>query len=162
MSPSPAASDSGDDRPGALGGLGSSARCSLAAPAVGLCWHTAGSAVGENWTDTLVALEVPEDPFGRGLRRGDVLPGPGNASVAAVGPRAAVIRKDYPVAKGGPLSWEIQLEELEEGARRLALRQGLVRSRPAPPAAAAVAVDEEDQEPQSCCPDYDFFSSRRR
>jgi hypothetical protein len=134
-----------------------------------LCWHTAGSAAGENWTDTLVAVDVPEDAYGRGLRLGDVLPGAANASVAGVWPRAAVIRKDYPLAKGGPLSWEIQLEELEEGARRLALRQGLVKINKSGAAAhgnshhaVGAMHGEEEEEPESCCPDYDFFSSRRR
>lgn len=161
LSPSPAASDAGDDRPGAMAGISTgSGQGTLAAPAVGLCWHTAGSAAGENWTDTLVTVDVPEDPFGRGLRRGDVLPGPSNASVAGVWPRAAVIRKDYPLAKGGPLSWEIQLEELEEGARRLALQQGLLKIRPG--GITGPEEDGQEEEPASRCPDYDFFSSRRR
>jgi Protein of unknown function (DUF789) len=141
----------------------------LSCPAVGLCWHTAGSAAGENWTDTLVAVDVPEDSYGRGLRLGDSLPGSANASVAGVWPRTAVIRKDYPLAKGGPLSWEIQLEELEEGARRLALRQGLVKIQKSGnggnsnnDAVGVTASVEEEEEAESCCPDYDFFSSRRR
>ena len=180
---SPATSDAGDDlRPGGIGLLqptastlsnssGLSSRkagiaigtSTLSCPAVGLCWHTAGSAAGENWTDTLVAVDVPEDVYGRGLRLGDQLPGAANASVAGVWPRTAVIRKDYPLAKGGPLSWEIQLEEFEEGARRLALRQGLVKIKPLGAATVGGVVgQEEEEEPESCCPDYDFFSSRRR
>ena len=145
------------------GSVGRTNTSTLSCPAVGLCWHTAGSAAGENWTDTLVAVDVPEDAYGRGLRLGDVLPGAANASVAGVWPRTAVIRKDYPLAKGGPLSWEIQLEELEEGARRLALRQGLVKIKPSSGSAAGDAANgDEEEEPESCCPDYDFFSSRRR
>jgi len=181
---SPATSDAGDDLLRSSGISSSTTRLSnknrnpscgmglkghtstLSCPAVGLCWHTAGSAVGENWTDTLVAVDVPEEACGRGLRLGDVLPGAANASVAGVWPRTAVIRKDYPLAKGGPLSWEIQLEELEEGARRLALRQGLVKfNKPGNGNAVGEACGEEGgdgEEPASCCPDFDFFSSRRR
>ena len=162
LNPSPAASDAGDDRlAAAMAGINAGiGQGTLAAPAVGLCWHTAGSAAGENWTDTLVTVDIPADPLGRGLRRGDVLPGPANASVAGVWPRAAVIRKDYPLVKGGPLSWEIQLEELEEGARRLALQQGLMKMRPG--GLTGLEENGEEGEPESCCPDYDFFSSRRR
>lgn len=177
---SPATSDAGDDLlrssdSGTSTHLPSKSRTAgcgfkghtstLSCPAVGLCWHTAGSAAGENWTDTLVAVDVPEEVYGRGLRLGDVLPGAANASVAGVWPRTAVIRKDYPLAKGGPLSWEIQLEELEEGARRLALRQGLVKiNKPGNGNAAGEACGEEEEEEglASCCPDYEFFSSRRR
>lgn len=179
---SPATSDAGDEV-GRSSGSGCSTRLpsknrnagwrgglkghtsTLSCPAVGLCWHTAGSAAGENWTDTLVAVDVPEEASARGLRLGDVLPGAANASVAGVWLRTAVVRKDYPLAKGGPLSWEIQLEELEEGARRLALRQGLVKMNKSGHGNAAREAprDEEDlEEPASCCPDYDFFSSRRR
>ena len=48
---------------------------------------------------------------------------------------------------------QIQLEELEEGARRLALGQGLLCAGPADPRPAS---------PACACPDYEFFASRRR
>lgn len=174
LPPSPAGSDAGDDaRPAALTAGGgtpgpssvplSSGGHAVAVPTVGLCWHTAGSAASENWTHTLVTVDVPS--AGLSLQHGDSLPGPANASIAGLWPGAAVVRKDYPLSKGGPLSWEIQLEELEEGARRLALSQGLVRDRYAADGETAGSPQQgahEDEEPESCCPDYDFFSSRRR
>jgi len=109
----------------------------------------------------LVAVDLPPQLGGRSLRSGDALPGPANARVEGVWPGTAVIRKDYPLAKGGPLSWEIQLEELEEGARRLSLGLGLIK--------ADGGIDSEFEssgsppaEPDTCCPDFDFFWTRRR
>jgi hypothetical protein len=208
LAPSPEGSDDGDDRAAPPPGLGPAPDASappLALPAVGLCWHAAAGAQGraaaaaENWTDTLVAMESAGTGAGtcRGLRPGAALPGGCGARVEGVWGRVAVVRKDYPVAKGGPMSWEvspwtwkctpkaaacaarrahrsprlgprpprspppppplcalqIQLEELEEGARRLALGQGLLCAGPADPRPAS---------PACACPDYEFFASRRR
>lgn len=72
----------------------------------------------------------------------------------------AVLARPYPVAKGGPLGWEIQQEEMALCAERLASGGGLVALRPAsggrwqelrglPPAQLGVG-----------CPDYEFFMSR--
>lgn len=169
---SPTGSEAGDKRPATLGGPPSEDRdratflgpgSVVEVPAVGLCWHTVavssnGRSSGDNWTETLVAVDLPAQMGARGLRKGDALPGPTNARVAGVWPGTAVIRKDYPLAKGGPLSWEIQMEELEEGAKRLALSLGLVKAGVADDGPAA---GEEGSE-ESCCPDFDFFWARRR
>jgi hypothetical protein len=81
---------------------------------------------------------------------GDSLPGSTNACVVSAGPGNLVVKKDYPLSKGGPLSWDIQMEELTEGAKRLALGTGLHPE------------DRDDTEPvsDSICPDYQFFLSR--
>lgn len=191
LPPSPAGSDNGDERqlPLPIAGCYDALvpqSTSVEIPAVGLCWHTTvpssshGRNGADNWTDTLVAVDLPPQIGGRGLRPGDALPGPTNARVAGVWPGTAVIRKDYPLAKGGPLSWEIQLEELEEGARRLALSLGLVkaetcRSTSSGDMDSTATVDgscdtdplpaDSDLaplEPESCCPDFDFFWARKR
>lgn len=117
----------------------------LIVPVVGLTWHTAGSAAAENWTETLTLVSA-EQPYM--ASSGNSLAGPSYTSL--------VVKKDYPLYKGGPLSWEIQLEELEEGAQRLALCRGLVK------AGQRRHAEQETDEMESCCPDYDFFTSRRR
>lgn len=74
----------------------------------------------------------------------------------------AVLARSYPVAKGGPLGWEIQQEEMSICAERLASGTGLVALQPCasgrggwgevcglPPAALGIR-----------CPDYEFFCSR--
>ncbi len=121
----------------------------LCLPAVGLAWHVpaagsgaAGRARAEDWTAPTVLVALPPGAAAA-LARGDALPGLRGARVVGVRGASAVVRKDYPLARGGPLSWEIQQEELAEGAARLALGAGLL---PPPPA--------------SLCPDYDFFASR--
>ncbi len=132
-------------------------------PAVGLCWHTSnGNASSrsrrlpaENWTDTMVKLSADMDQAG--LSSGDSLPGSTNACVVNVSTGYVVVKKDYPLCKGGPLSWEIQMEELAEGAKRLALGVGIVSvngARSSDPADLAV-VDASET-----CPDYAFFLSR--
>jgi hypothetical protein len=72
----------------------------------------------------------------------------------------AVLARPYPVAKGGPLGWDIQRQEMEQCAERLASGAGLVALRlgdagwepdASPPAAEQLGI---------ACPDYDFFRSR--
>jgi hypothetical protein len=115
----------------------------LIVPVVGLSWHTAGSAAAENWTETLTLVSADQTILGS------------NNAVMSSCYTSYVVKKEYPLFKGGPLSWEIQLEELEEGAQRLALCRGLVR-------ADQGHAEQETDEMDSCCPDYDFFTSRRR
>lgn len=94
------------------------------------------------------------------------LPGtplPGGLRVVGAWRGVAVIARSYPVSKGGPLGWEVQLEEMANCAEQLASGTGLValRRRPSdcawqpsaglPPSALGVA-----------CPDYEFFASRMR
>jgi hypothetical protein len=122
-------------------------------PPVGLCWHTSGNTAsgrksrGENWTDTMVKVNASGHTL---FSSGDSLPGSTNACVVSAGPGNLVVKKDYPLSKGGPLSWDIQMEELTEGAKRLALGTGLHPE------------DRDDTEPvsDSICPDYQFFLSR--
>lgn len=127
-------------------------------PPVGLCWHT-GSASSrnrrlpsENWTDTMVKLNA--DVEQARLSSGDSLPGSTNACVVNVSSGYLVVKKDYPLCKGGPLSWDIQMEELAEGAKRLALGVGVV-SRAKTSSEANQTADVAD-----ACPDYAFFLSR--
>jgi len=122
-------------------------------PPVGLCWHTSGNAAssrksrGENWIDTMVKVNASGHTV---FSSGDSLPGSTNACVVSAGPGNLVVKKDYPLSKGGPLSWDIQMEELTEGAKRLALGTGLHLE------------EGEETEPVSdnICPDYQFFLSR--
>lgn len=124
-------------------------------PPVGLCWHTtAGNPSSrnrklpsENWTDTMVKLNASEQTR---LSQGDSLPGSTNACVVNVSSSYVVVKKDYPLSKGGPLSWDIQLEELSDGARRLALGLGIET------VDGKVAPSPGDD----ICPDYQFFVSR--
>jgi len=124
-------------------------------PPVGLCWHTtAGNSSSrnrklpcENWTDTMVKLNASEQTR---LSQGDSLPGSTHACVVNVSSSYVVVKKDYPLSKGGPLSWDIQLEELADGARRLALGLGIETVDSAAP------FPEDDD----ICPDYQFFVSR--
>ena len=44
----------------------------------------------------------------------------------------AVLARGYPVAKGGPLGWEIQLAEMAQCAAQLASGTGLLALRPHP------------------------------
>lgn len=123
-------------------------------PPVGLCWHTTSGnsssrhrkLPSENWTDTMVKLNASEQA---GLSQGDCLPGSTNACVVNVSSNYVVVKKDYPLSKGGPLSWDIQLEELADGARRLALGVGIEVGK------QATSFPGDD-----ICPDYQFFVSR--
>ena len=125
-------------------------------PPVGLCWHTTsgnGSTrhrklPSENWTDTMVKLNASEQTR---LSQGDSLPGSTHACVVNVSSNYVVVKKDYPLSKGGPLSWDIQLEELADGARRLALGVGIE----AADSSGNSSFPEDD-----ICPDYQFFVSR--
>ena len=125
-------------------------------PPVGLCWHTtAGNSStrnrklpSENWTDTMVKLNASEQTR---LSQGDSLPGSTHACVVNVSSSYVVVKKDYPLSKGGPLSWDIQLEELADGARRLALGLGIETVD-----TSAGPFPEDDD----ICPDYQFFVSR--
>lgn len=87
----------------------------------------------------------------------------------------AVLARPYPVAKGGPLGWEIQQEEMAQCAERLAGGAGLVALRPRRAPAGAASVDraaadssvEWDRHgrlPAAAlgvsCPDYEFFTAR--
>jgi len=121
---------------------------------VGLCWHTtAGNSSSrrrmpsENWTDTMVKVDASEHTH---LSQGDSLPGSTNACVVSVSSGYVVVKKNYPLSKGGPLSWDIQQEELAEGARRLALGLGIHKQQNT----AAESLNED------ICPDYQFFVSR--
>lgn len=119
----------------------------LELPVLGLLWH-ATNQKAENWTDTLV--EVPLPP-GYVAMPGERLAN--GAKVLGMYGDKIVVMKPYPVSKGGPMSWEIQLEELEDGAKKLALAHDLI---------SGVGPDQDDGAGAgSCCPDYDFFSSRR-
>jgi hypothetical protein len=132
-------------------------------PPVGLCWHTSnGNASSrsrrlpsENWTDTMVKLSADMDQAG--LSSGDSLPGSTNACVVNVSTGYVVVKKDYPLCKGGPLSWEIQMEELAEGAKRLALGKGIVSVNSAK---SSNAADPAVVDASETCPDYAFFLSR--
>jgi len=84
------------------------------------------------------------------LSQGDSLPGSTNACVVSVSSGYVVVKKNYPLSKGGPLSWDIQQEELAEGARRLALGLGIHKQQNT----AAESLNED------ICPDYQFFVSR--
>ncbi len=87
----------------------------------------------------------------------------------------AVLERPYPVAKGGPLGWEIQQEEMAQCAERLASGAGLVALRPRLPgtagssggdAAGGASVEWEPHGQLSAaslgvsCPDYEFFAAR--
>lgn len=133
-------------------------------PAVGLCWHTStGNSSSrnrrlpsENWTDTMVKLSADMDQTG--LSSGDSLPGSTNACVVNVSTGYVVVKKDYPLCKGGPLSWEIQMEELAEGAKRLALGVGVVSVKS--PNNEGESADPAAVDMAEACPDYAFFLSR--
>lgn len=75
----------------------------------------------------------------------------------------AVLARPYPVAKGGPLGWEIQLEEMAQCAERLAGGVGLVALRPRPGAPPGTQWERaEGVSPEALgisCPDYHFFAS---
>jgi hypothetical protein len=127
----------------------------LELPPVGLCWHTStGNSINrrrlpaENWTDTMVKLNASDQTR---LSSGDSLPGSTNACVVSVSSGYVVVKKDYPISKGGPLSWDIQLEELAEGAKRLALGLGI---QPLHDNAVSTLQGED------ICPDYQFFVAR--
>jgi len=131
-------------------------------PPVGLCWHIGNAhsrsrrLPSENWTDTMVKLSADVDQTR--LSSGDSLPGSTNACVVNVSSGYVVVKKNYPLSKGGPLSWDIQMEELAEGAKRLALGVGIVSANDGAgtrPAADPTAADIAD-----ACPDYAFFLSR--
>ncbi|PSC70934.1 MATE efflux family isoform A [Micractinium conductrix] len=143
---SPAASEAGDN----------DERKVLPVAVAGLAWYATGRC--ENWTDCLVAAQLPADaavplpPPGTPLA--------GGARLLGTWRGVAVLARPYPVAKGGPLGWEIQQEEMALCAERLASGGGLVALRPAsggrwqelrglPPAQLGVG-----------CPDYEFFMSR--
>ena len=85
------------------------------------------------------------------LSSGDSLPGSTNACVVSVRSGYVVVKKDYPISKGGPLSWDIQLEELADGAKRLALGLGIQSIHDN----AVSSLQGED-----ICPDYQFFVAR--
>lgn len=127
------------------------ATTSIQLPPVGLCWHVASCSQGprlapENWVQTLKAAMKTDDAHTLGP--------------AGVWERQKVIQMDYPLDKGGPLSWEIQMEELDEGAARLSSGVGLV------PCSRASADDvsslDEEGHNATCCPDFEFFKSRKR
>jgi hypothetical protein len=68
------------------------------------------------------------------------------------------------------MGWEIQQDEMAQCAERLANGIGLVALRPRPPppgasSAASASWDRVSRLPASelgiCCPDFEFFSSRR-
>lgn len=149
-----------------------------------------GFSVVENWIDTLAAVDlrfIPGGINGNSFPQGATVANASSASASAAAATGcngkllgiwsgtAVMRKDYPISKGGPLSWDIQMEELEEGARRLALGEGLMRiDRSDSIAELGNDIDtnatesgdgkrsKSSEKESSCCPDYDFFSSRRR
>lgn len=109
-------------------------------PPVGLTWYS--SQRSGRWTETLVAA-----PLSGGAA---ALPVAGGSCVGCWRGQALHARP-YPVSKGGPLSWEIELEELEEGAQRLALGLGLMHR----------SDGSGGWEPAPVrCPDWDFFCSR--
>ncbi|RMZ56877.1 hypothetical protein APUTEX25_002966 [Auxenochlorella protothecoides] len=77
--------------------------------------------------------------------------------------RGAVLSTPYPLSRGGPLSWDIQLEELWEGAERLA--SGAEARARGGGGADTRGKDGADAPRASgrfpACPDYHFFVSRR-
>lgn len=126
-------------------------------PAVGLCWHSApnpnvGKSSRENWLGTLTIKENRSKP----------------ASGPCVWESMKVVSRDYPLEKGGPLSWEIQLEELDEGAARLAKGIGLSScfeskcNNYTQEGIDGRTFEDSDLKSGSLCPDFDFFSSRKR
>ena len=129
---------------------------------VGLCWHTtAGNSSSrrrmpsENWTDTMVKVDASEHTR---LSQGDSLPGSTNACVVSVSSGYVVVKKNYPLSKGGPLSWDIQQEELAEGARRLALGLGIHKQQHG--TTTQTGSSEAVSSHEDICPDYQFFVSR--
>eukprot|EP00887_Chlorella_sp_A99_P007431 scaffold2.g7431.t1 len=142
---SPAASEADGEELGEAYGAPPGAPLPL--PVSGLCWY--GITRGEEWAQTLVAAQLPPGPC----------PAPG--ALLADGSRVlrtwrglAVIARPYPLARGGPVGWEIQRQAMTECAARLAAGAGL---------AAAVHPDAGAAAPPArlvSCPDYDFFASR--
>jgi hypothetical protein len=102
-------------------------------------------------------VKLSADMDQAGLSSGDSLPGSTNACVVNVSTGYVVVKKDYPLCKGGPLSWEIQMEELAEGAKRLALGKGIVSVNSAK---SSNAADPAVVDASETCPDYAFFLSR--
>lgn len=88
----------------------------------------------------------------------------GGARVVGSWRGVAVLARPYPVSKGGPLGWEIQLEEMAACAERLAGGCGLVALRPRPRAPPGARWDRLARLPPAqlgvACPDYEFFCSR--
>ena len=113
---------------------------------IGLCWY--GDSLKENWKETLVAvdhasLQMPRAPSRIGTC---------DARLVCHWRGMSVFARSYPLAKGGSMSWDIQVEELEEGARALSLGAGLI------------PVHEESDQPTKapvCCPDFIFFKQRQ-
>lgn len=98
---------------------------------------------------------------GHALRRGALLlPG---VVVEHLWSCGAVLSTPYPLSRGGPLSWDIQLEELWEGAERLA--SGAEARARGGGGADTRGKDGADAPRASgrfpACPDYHFFVSRR-
>ncbi|KAL4448173.1 hypothetical protein ABPG75_005392 [Micractinium tetrahymenae] len=134
----------------------------LPVPVAGLAWYATGR--DENWTETLVAAQLPPG----------VSPAPsaalaGGARLLGSWRGVAVLARPYPVAKGGPLGWEIQQEEMAQCAERLAAGAGLVALRPRAPRAgaaggASVEWERHGRLPPAAlgvaCPDYEFFAAR--
>lgn len=144
---SPAASEAGDTAE------------ALPVPVAGLEWYATGRE--ENWMDTLVAAQLPP---GATPALGSLLVDGGR--VIGTWRGMAVVSRSYPVAKGGPLGWEIQQEEMAQCAERLACGTGLVALRPcaARDGRGGVAWERLARLPRAAlgvsCPDYDFFCSR--
>ena len=75
----------------------------------------------------------------------------------------AVLARPYPLAKGGPLGWEIQQEEMAQCAHRLACGAGLAALHPADDGVGWRAVGGLPPTTLGVsCPDYHFFASRMR
>lgn len=73
---------------------------------------------------------------------------------------AAVLARPYPVAKGGPLGWDIQREEMEQCAERLAGGGGLVVLRRSDAGWQPETSPPDAEQLGIACPDLDFFRSR--
>ncbi|KAL6777329.1 hypothetical protein ACKKBF_B21095 [Auxenochlorella protothecoides x Auxenochlorella symbiontica] len=130
----------------------------LALPPCGLAWYTTGGGRVGVWTQPHSAVELP---MGHALRRGALLlPG---VVVEHLWSCGAVLSTPYPLSRGGPLSWDIQLEELWEGAERLA--SGAEARARGGGGADTRGKDGADAPRASgrfpACPDYHFFVSRR-